>query len=50
MEFCYGNLKGGSFAGGLVGYKRKALGKGISMGSQLGKLDLAHLTRTLRYG
>jgi len=50
MEFYYGNLKGGSFAGGPVGYKRKALETGISVGSQLGKMNLAHLTRTLRYG
>jgi hypothetical protein len=43
-------MEGGSFAGGAVGYERKALGIGISMGSQLGNLEWANLTRTLRYG
>jgi hypothetical protein len=46
-----GTWRGDSFAGDPLGYERKALETGICLhGAQLGNLEMAHLTRTLRYG
>jgi len=46
-----GPREGGSFAGDLVGYERKALETGISLnGAKLGNLECAHLPETFRGG
>ena len=46
-----GTWRGGSFATDPEGYKRKALGTGISLyGAQFGNLEWAHLPGFLRHG